>query len=622
VPGAHNTSSRDVMSIDKNVYLMKWSKVSCTYNKGSGKSKKSITTLCNSFGYMKEGEVTAIMGPSGASKSTLLDILAGRKSVGAISGAFSFLGGTLNVFEEEGGMNSLSKAIQGVSAYIPQQEYFYPTQTCEEAIQFTANMKFGRGDPKEREIVVKACLNLVGLDAETFASRKIGGELAGGLMIRGLSGGERKRLALACVLALKPKMLFIDELTSGLDSENAFLTTKLLKDLSVTMNVATLMIIHQPSPATFALFDRLILLSKGRCLFSDLCTNLSSFYEKNYDENVPADYEIADDLVAKASAYDLSNEEEDSIFYKCSSIRCGSIYLAVDEQLPNTSTLDVDVISGCSTFFKLFVVFHRNLINQYIRNTTNVGARIGSYSGLAMVIGAVFWQVGITNSDRGLTYEEATLLLRSTLFLMNVSYLLPFSTIPVFFADKKFFAAESALGLYPPWMYGVSQALLEFLFLILVSTLEAAIVIPMCGLINPTIPYAVNFLTIMSILIASGLVGSTVVFCCCIWLRTQDLAFLVGSTIVTVGLSLCGGFLPFTVMPVIPRTLQWISPIKYSFQAMAIAQLKGTSAEKVIDIAGYNTPASISENVWILYGIFVVFSLLTVIGMSRVKEVR
>lgn len=110
-----------------------------------------------------------------------------------------------------------------------------------------------------------------------------------------------------------------------------------------------------------------------------------------------------------------------------------------------------------STFFKLFVIFQRNLVNQYIRNITNVGARLASYSGLSIIIGAVFWKVGITDSDRGLTYEEADLVLRSTLFLMNVSYLLPFSSIPVFFADKKFLAAESALGLYPTWMYGMSQ---------------------------------------------------------------------------------------------------------------------------------------------------------------------
>lgn len=158
--------------------------------------------------------------------------------------------------------------------------------------------------------------------------------------------------------------------------------------------------------------------------------------------------------------------------------------------------------------------------------------------------------------------------------------------------------------------------------MILMSTIEAAIVIPMCGLNNPTMPDTINFLTIASILVVSGLVGSTIVFCCSIWLPTQDLAFVTGSTVVTISLSLCGGFLPFTQMPDIPRTFQWISPVKYSFQAMAIAQLKGTSAEKVIDIAGYDTPASISDNIWILYGIFLFLSLLTMVGMTRVKEVR
>ncbi len=164
--------------------------------------------------------------------------------------------------------------------------------------------------------------------------------------------------------------------------------------------------------------------------------------------------------------------------------------------------------------------------------------------------------------------------------------------------------------------------ILEFLFLILTSTVEAAIVIPMCGLINPTVPGVVNFLTISSILIVSGLVGSTTIFFMSMWLPTQDLAFLSGSSIVTISLALCGGFIPFTSMSDVPHALQWVSPIKYSFQAIAIAMLKGTSAEKLIDIAGYNTPPSISENIWVLYGLFVVLSILTAVGVSRIKEVR
>ena len=163
---------------------------------------------------------------------------------------------------------------------------------------------------------------------------------------------------------------------------------------------------------------------------------------------------------------------------------------------------------------------------------------------------------------------------------------------------------------------------LEFLFLILAATVEAAIVIPMCTLINPVIIESINFLTITSILIMSGLVGSTIVLCCSIWLPTQDLSFLVGSTIIALSLSLCGGFLPYTSMPDIPHALQWLSPIKYSYQAMALALLKGTSAEKIIELAGYNTPDSITENVSILGGIFLVLAIFCVIGIIRVKEVR
>ena len=74
-------------------------------------------------------------------------------------------------------------------------------------------MKFGKGDPHERKSLIHEYLTKVGLEAKSYASRTIGGDLGGGIVIRGLSGGERKRLALACTLALKPRILFIDELT-------------------------------------------------------------------------------------------------------------------------------------------------------------------------------------------------------------------------------------------------------------------------------------------------------------------------------------------------------------------------------------------------------------------------
>ena len=74
------------------------------------------------------------------------------------------------------------------------------------------------------------------------------------------------------------------------------------------MHVASMVIIHQPDPDTFSLFDRLILLSKGRFLFSGECSDLFVFYNRNYNEGLPDKYHIARDLILKASAFDVLNE--------------------------------------------------------------------------------------------------------------------------------------------------------------------------------------------------------------------------------------------------------------------------------------------------------------------------
>ena len=104
------------------------------------------------------------------------------------------------------------------------------------------------------------------------------GTLAGGVVIRGLSGGERKRLALACAVAMKPRLLFLDEITSGLDSENAIMVIDLIKKLCMNLNAAAAVVIHQPSYEVLSQFDRLILLSKGKCLFSDKFDCIQVFY--------------------------------------------------------------------------------------------------------------------------------------------------------------------------------------------------------------------------------------------------------------------------------------------------------------------------------------------------------
>jgi ATP-binding cassette subfamily G (WHITE) protein 2 len=149
--------------------------------------------------------VQALLGPSGAGKSTLMDILAQRKSVGALTGQL-LVGG-----------RPAGRAFMRRTAYVPQDDNFVPTMTAMEIMRFYSNVvlpeSMGRAARQRRVEEVLAALGL-----RAAHRTLVGGVLPGGLLLRGLSGGERKRLSVAAGVLAAPSVLFLDEPTSGLDS--------------------------------------------------------------------------------------------------------------------------------------------------------------------------------------------------------------------------------------------------------------------------------------------------------------------------------------------------------------------------------------------------------------------
>ena len=189
----------------------------------------------------------AIVGPSGAGKSTLLEILSGFRPAGKIDGAIWMNG------------RPVGKRFRRVSAFVNQSDMFVPTMSALETLQFHARLRIGgRRSAADVEERMRMVLETMGL----WRSRntQVGGTLPGGISVRGLSGGEKRTVALASVLALNPDAICLDEPMGGLDPR----TKNTLRDLIQSLNASgkTILCATHDFEYVQGIFERAIVLSK------------------------------------------------------------------------------------------------------------------------------------------------------------------------------------------------------------------------------------------------------------------------------------------------------------------------------------------------------------------------
>ena len=226
-----------------------------------------LRLLKDIFGFVRPGQITALMGASGAGKTTLLDVLASRKNIGKISGDMLVDG------------IAPGTAFQRGTSYAEQLDVHESTQTVREALRFSANLRQQyEVSQEEKYAYVEEVIAL--LEMEEIADAIIGTPESG------LAVEQRKRVTIGVELAAKPKLLlFLDEPTSGLDSQSAFNIVRFLKKLAAA-GQAILCTIHQPNSALFENFDRLLLLQRGgECVYfgdiGDDASVLIEYFRKN-----------------------------------------------------------------------------------------------------------------------------------------------------------------------------------------------------------------------------------------------------------------------------------------------------------------------------------------------------
>uniref|UniRef100_A0A7S2MKD6 ABC transporter domain-containing protein n=1 Tax=Zooxanthella nutricula TaxID=1333877 RepID=A0A7S2MKD6_9DINO len=252
--------------------------------------RKTILEPCS--GHIDAGELVALMGPSGSGKTTLLDMLAMKKTA-AYEG---------EVFVN--GKQRSRKLFARIAAYVGQEDMMPAHWKVREAVMFNAYLK------QNSARMHRSIDEWVDLLMETFGLTVVEDSYIGGEAVRGISGGQRRRVTLARGVAAHSSLLFCDEPTSGLSATDAELCVKALRTICKRLRVTCVVVIHQPRSEVAEMFDKFVLLTShpGRVVyFGPMCSAEAYWRERGHPlpQNVnPTDYFM--DTVTPGTRTDVS----------------------------------------------------------------------------------------------------------------------------------------------------------------------------------------------------------------------------------------------------------------------------------------------------------------------------
>lgn len=227
---------------------------------GSAQKKADKAILQDVNAHMPSGSLTAIIGGSGSGKTSLLNALSNRlkskrlKTQGAIA------------YNRDTNLSSIR------SAYVMQQDILLETLTVRETLTYAAELRLPPPTPREeRSQIVEAVI--MELSLKECANTRIGNNVH-----KGCSGGEKRRTSLGVQMLANPSVLFLDEVTTGLDATTAFQLIRTLKALAEKGRTIVITV-HQPRSEIWGLFDNLVLLSGGSPLYSGPAARCLPYFE-------------------------------------------------------------------------------------------------------------------------------------------------------------------------------------------------------------------------------------------------------------------------------------------------------------------------------------------------------
>ncbi|KAM3864638.1 broad substrate specificity ATP-binding cassette transporter ABCG2b [Diretmus argenteus] len=509
-------------------------------------------------GIMRPG-MNAIMGPTGSGKTSLLDVIAGRKNPAGLQQGKVLVDGRV-----------VTSDLRLTSAYVVQDDILMGTLSVRENLLFSANLRLDRGlhSSADKQSRVDAIIQDLGLT--DCADTKIGTEF-----LRGVSGGERKRCSIGMELIISPSLLFLDEPTTGLDSNTANYIINLLHGLS-RRGKTVIFSIHQPRYSIFRQFDHLTLMHKGEVVYAGAADKaLDYFTQLGYQIepfNNPADFfmDITNGEAKSTLESVIPVEGMSSLALKYSqSPLCQNVL----EELDTVSRGIGDRVLGqekkadyvTSFCYQMHVLCGRTMLNL-LRNPQTSYAQFALNIFFAILVGLIYYQMPLTLPEALQNRSGAFFFLIINMVFGNLS------AVELFINERAIFIHENSSGYYRTSVYFLSKIVADLIpNRIIPIFVFSAIAYYMMGL-KPEFLAFLCFAMTMSLVSLAGV----------------SLAFLVSASVSSFAMANILIALPFVFMMVFGgflvnlnsmlvwlSWLEWISIFKYGLNAVFITEMTG-----------------------------------------------
>ncbi|BDA40539.1 Pleiotropic drug resistance protein 1 [Coccomyxa sp. Obi] len=579
--------------------------------------RKMLQLLNDCSGAFRPGILTALVGSSGAGKTTIMDVLAGRKTTGKIEGDVRV-----------SGYPKVQETFARIMGYVEQSDIHSPNITVLESLVYSARLRFGK--EVERNVVyafVQEVMELVELESLCQA-------LVGKPGLSGLSVEQRKRLTIAVELVANPSIIFMDEPTSGLDARAAAIVMRTVRN-TVNTGRTVVCTIHQPSIDIFEAFDDLLLLKSGGNVIYHGSLGKNSSRLISYFEAIPNVPKLTEGLNPATWMLQVSTPGMESTI----GVDFGQIYRsselykqneALIEELsippPGSQPLHFETKYAQNALSQFRLIFWK-FWQSYLRDVPYNGTRFIFATVLAVLFGLILLNV---NHKKDTIQDVGNILGSLYLSMLFLGIINSRTVQPVAANERAVMYRERAAGMYSELPFASAQCLIEVPYNLLQSLIFSCISYFMLGFDHTAAKFFWYVLVIFLTLNLMTFYGVMAVYV------TPDLAF--GSVISGFFYSfwnLFAGFL-IGVNQMVPwwKWYWYINPISWTLYGIIVTQLGDDNT--VVDIPGggsttisgyldstYNYQLSwIGNIIGILIGFMVFFGALAILSLKFINYQR